>query len=313
MCASGLATSMSPAQAGQDTAKPYPARWSIGRSLLAITLAGGLLCNSAGSPTVRAQPATSVAPARIEARPAAPAPSTPAASPLESRVRPFSPPVSTGTANEGSRTIGPLVLTARANPARGDATVTAALDGATVAMQRLTLAQPRLSLDVKAGTSSATGSVTLDLQAPSLVSSVEADVVATGLGTATPYRGAVVTWVAEADPVFAEFTQVINGELSAHTIVRGAAGNIVQFQFVSGSAPIATLTATQFSPEQAFPSKIQAGDVSIDAGAKITLTIPTALQPGMLFLQATITTATTPSTPIAASMAEWSLPPPPDN
>ncbi|MBB4003110.1 hypothetical protein [Aurantimonas endophytica] len=218
-----------------------------------------------------------------------------------------------GTANEDSRTIGPLVLTARVNPARGDATVTAALNGVAIAMQRLTLAQPSLSLDVKAGASSATGSVTLDLQAPPLISSVEADVTATSAGTVTPYRGAVITWTAEADPVFAEFTQVINGELSAHTVVRGAAANIVQFQFVSGSTPIATLTATQFSPQQAFPSKIQGGDVSIDSGAKITLTIPTTLQPGMLFLQATITTATTPPTQIAASMAEWSLPPPPDN
>ena len=301
------------ARATKLTASQDAARSSIGRAVLAIALAGGLLCNSAGSPTVRAQPANSVAPAQADPRAAAPPPSVPTPSPLESRVRAFSPPASAGTANEGSRTAGPLVLTARANPSRGDATVTAVLDDVTIAMQRLTLAQPSLSLDVKAGTSSATGSVTLDLQAPPLVSSVEADVEATGGGTTTPYRGAVVTWVAETDPVFAEFTQVINGELSAHTIVRGAAANIVQFQFVSGSTPIATLTATQFSPEQAFASKIQAGDVSIDAGAKITLTIPTALQPGMLFLQATITTATTPATPIAASMAEWSLPPPPDN
>ncbi|UIJ71027.1 hypothetical protein [Aurantimonas sp. HBX-1] len=225
-------------------------------------------------------------------------------------MRAFAPPASSGTANQGTRTIGPLALTASANPDRGDATVTAALGGSVVAMQRLTLAQPSLALDVKSGTSSATGSLTLDLQAPPLLSSVEADVVASEAGTATPYRGAVVTWVAGADPVFAEFTQVINGELSAHTIVRGAAANIVQFQFVSGSTPIATLTATQFSPQQAFPSKIQGGDVTIDAGAKITLTIPTTLQPGMLFLQATVTTATTPPTPIAAAMAEWSLPAP---
>lgn len=300
------------AQATHDAASHYAARWPIGRAVLAIALAGGLLCNSAGSPTARAQPAPNAAPAQAEPPPAAAAPAGSAAAPLEGRVRAFSPPVSAGTASEGSRTIGPLVLTARANPSRGDATVTAVLDGVTIAMQRLTLAQPSLSLDVRAGTNSATGSVTLDLQGPPLVSSVEADVAAIGDGTTTPYRGAVVTWIAGADPVFAEFTQVLNGELSAHTIVRGAAANIVQFQFVSGRAVIATLTATQFSPEQAFASTIQAGDVSINAGATIRLTIPTALQPGMLFLQATITTATTPATLIAASMAEWSLPPPAD-
>lgn len=303
-------------QAAHGTARQCASRWYVGRLVLATAFAGGLSCNSPGSTTVLAQAAPRDAPAQADtaARPDAPgsaAPPASSASPLGNRVRAFGPPAPANPAHEDSRTIGPLVLTARANPSRGDATVTAALDGTTIAMQRLTLAQPSLSLDVKAGTSAATGSVTLDLQAAPLISSVEADVQATGDGTTTPYRGTVVTWTAEADPVLAEFTQVLNGDLSAHTTVRGAAGNVVQFQFVSGSTPLATLTATQFSPQQAFPTKIQGGDVTVDAGAKITLTIPTTLQPGMLFLQATIATATTPSTPVAASMAEWTLPAPP--
>jgi hypothetical protein len=91
--------------------------------------------------------------------------------------------------------------------------------------------------------------------------------------------------------------------------VRGIAANFAEFQFYSGSTPVAGTDATQFAPIQIFPNQIMAGDTTIQPGAQITLFIPTTVSPGSLFLQATFFSSTTPPTQISANVAEWPLPP----
>ena len=105
-----------------------------------------------------------------------------------------------------------------------------------------------------------------------------------------------------------DFVTILMSDLSTLTTVRGVAANIAQFSFVSGAAPIAVAEATQFAPIQVFPNKIVAGNVYVEKGATITLTIPTRLAPGWLLLQATFGSNTTPPTGISASVALWNLP-----
>lgn len=72
---------------------------------------------------------------------------------------------------------------------------------------------------------------------------------------------------------------------------------------------IAIADATQFAPVKIYPDPIVAGDIKIDAGAQIMFFIPTEIAPGLLLLQATFSSSTTPPTKVAASVAQWPLPP----
>jgi hypothetical protein len=204
--------------------------------------------------------------------------------------------------------VGPLTLSVQADPSRGQALITATLSGTPVATQLLTIGAPKLQLDVAVGTASATGTVTLQFALPPQYSNVSADLVAVQGPVSTPYRGTITSWLATGTPVVGDFVTYLTGELSTLTTVRGVDANIAQFSFVSGAVPIAVAEATQFAPIQVFPDKIVAGDVYIEPGAKLTLSIPTQLAAGWLLLQATFGSATTPPTPISASVAQWNLP-----
>lgn len=208
-------------------------------------------------------------------------------------------------------TIGPLTLTTQVDPARGEALVTAVLAQVQVAKQMLTLWAPSMDLDVAISDSTAKGTITLVLMSPPQYSSLAADIQATTGAQSYPYKGDLDSWVATAQPVLGEFTFMITGELSTLTTVRGFAGETVLFSFISGATPIASTTVTQFTPVATFPYPIIAGHTQIATGAVITLTIATTIQPGQLFLQATVSSQTVPPTPIASSVANWTLPPTP--
>ena len=205
--------------------------------------------------------------------------------------------------------VGPMTLSVQADPSRGQALITATLYGTPVATQLLTIAAPTLQLDVAVGTASATGTVTLQFALPPQYSNVSADLVAVQGPVSTPYRGTITAWLATGTPVVGDFVTILMSELSTLTTVRGVAANIAQFSFVSGAAPIAVAEATQFAPIQVFPNKIVAGNVYVEEGATITLTIPTQLAQGWLLLQATYGSETTPQTKFSASVALWNLPP----
>ena len=206
---------------------------------------------------------------------------------------------------------GPLALTAQVDTAKGQVLVTATL-GHVVARQVLTLASPVLPLDLADGPLSARGRVMLRFAAAPQLSAVTADVVAADGAGSHRFRGAVASWLAAAPPILYQRSFDLAADLSIQVTVRGAAGNTAEVAFYSGSLRLGALTAMQLSPRQIFVGPLQAGSVRVEPGATITLTIPTALQKGMLFLQATFSTATTPATTISASVAQWPLPPAPE-
>jgi hypothetical protein len=228
--------------------------------------------------------------------------STPRALTIEEVVAKFAaiPPVDTK--------VGPLTFSVQTDASRGQAVVTVVLAGATVLTQLLSLSNSRLALDVAVGDCSAKGGFTLTVLDPPYYSSVNADLRVIQHDFSSAFKGMADIWIASAQPVIGEYITFLTAELTTLTTVRGAAANLAQFQFFSADTAIAQAEATQFAPVQSFPGAIVAEEVRIEPEAMITLSIPTTITPGWLFLQAVFSSATTPSTRISASVANWTLP-----
>ncbi len=205
-------------------------------------------------------------------------------------------------------TVGPLVISVQSDPSRGQALVLLQLSGTTLLTQLLCLVDPVLQFDLAQGDSNATGRITLKLLEPPRYSSVDAEVT-TWQGEATkPFKGMLSSWVATALPVIGDFVAILTSELSTLTTVRGQAANFAEFQFFQGETPIAQAEVTQFAQVQVFPDAIVSGGIRIESRAQITLSIPSTITPGWLFLQASFSSPSTPQTRISSSVANWSLP-----
>lgn len=204
--------------------------------------------------------------------------------------------------------IGPLTLIVQVDPSRGQTVVTTVIAKTTVDKRLLTYSNSKMKLDVASGQATATGEIILNLQPSPQFSALHADIVGGDESGKYPYKGALASWVAEGEPVVGDYVLPLTAELSTLTTVRSVAADIADFSFLLGGQSLASMTATQLAPVQKLPNEIEAGDVVIEAGAQISLTIPTTLEKGFLFLTAEFRTRTTPQTPIGSSVANWSLP-----
>ncbi|MGC1498131.1 MAG: hypothetical protein WA790_20160 [Sulfitobacter sp.] len=205
-------------------------------------------------------------------------------------------------------TSGPLKVTAKADATRGQAVVDVFLNETLIHRKMMTFADPHLDLNVAAGGAAAKGCIRLELENAPQFSAVTIDALATDSEGSHQLRGQVTTWAAKGLPVVGDYVRVLTSDLVALTTVRNSAANIAEMSFRSGIQVLASMTATQLSPTQIYPSDIIAGDVKIDQQAEIQLSIPTRSAPGMLVLHATYSNRTTPPTQISAAIAEWELP-----
>lgn len=87
----------------------------------------------------------------------------------------------------------------------------------------------------------------------------------------------------------------------------GTAKNNASVTFYSGSIVLYTVTVTQASPVSVCPFNLALGSAEIEQGMQLTLQIPSSLQPGSIFLQATFSDLNVPSTTIRAMVATWNL------
>jgi len=213
--------------------------------------------------------------------------------------------------------IGPLTLIVQVDPSRGQTVVTTVIAKTTVDKRLLTYSNSKMKLDVASGQATATGEIILNLATGEIIlnlqpspqfSALHADIVGGDESGKYPYKGALASWVAEGEPVLGDYVLPLTAELSTLTTVRSVAADIADFSFLLGGQSLASMTATQLAPVQKLPNEIVAGDVVIEAGAQISLTIPTTLEKGFLFLTAEFRTRTTPQTLIGSSVANWSLP-----
>ncbi len=95
--------------------------------------------------------------------------------------------------------------------------------------------------------------------------------------------------------------------LSVVTKPLGVAKNSANVTFYDGSILIYTVTVTQTSPVSVCSFDLIIGAITIEKGMQITIQIPSSLQPGSIFLQATYSDLNIPPTTISAMVATWSL------
>lgn len=87
----------------------------------------------------------------------------------------------------------------------------------------------------------------------------------------------------------------------------GTVKNNANVTFYAGSILLYTVTVTQTSPVSVCSYNLLLGSVKIEQGMQLTLQIPSSLQPGSIFLQATYSDLNVPQTTINAMVATWSM------
>lgn len=111
-------------------------------------------------------------------------------------------------------------------------------------------------------------------------------------------------------PVISDSDSIVYQLTPTLTVVTkplGTAKNSAIVTFYSGSILLYTLTITQTAPVSVSNSDLILGSVKIDQGMQLTLQIPSSLQPGSVFLQATFSDLNIPPTKISAMIATWKL------
>ncbi len=112
-----------------------------------------------------------------------------------------------------------------------------------------------------------------------------------------------VTLVASPDSLVFQLTPA----LTVVTKPLGTAKNNASVTFYNGSLLLYTITITQTAPIAVCSSDLILGTAKIDKGMQLTLQIPSSLQPGSVFLQATFSDLNVPPTNISSMIATWNL------
>lgn len=204
------------------------------------------------------------------------------------------------------REIGPLTIDCAVDGTHAAVVVTLALDGKLVGQRALTPDNRDFRFDVAAGASSASGTLSLDLETAPQLSSVEADIATRrDRGPPVPFRGAVATWLAPDDLVYVERTFDLTPDLSARTIVRGSSKANVSVTLFAGSTLIYSVSMTQAAPVAVITDELVLGDVRIAPGMKFMTTIPTPRQLGQVVAEGQFESRNIPKTSISAAIATW--------
>lgn len=104
-----------------------------------------------------------------------------------------------------------------------------------------------------------------------------------------------------------QFTYWLTSSVSVVTNVYGDARNQVLVSLMYGSVLIWNGTLMQTAPTLVINTELIDGSLKISRGATFTLTIPTEIQPGGVFLQIEVLSPPNPLTPFAALVASWPL------
>lgn len=103
-----------------------------------------------------------------------------------------------------------------------------------------------------------------------------------------------------------QITYTLSSTVSIVTSVYGDARNDATVSIMNGSSLAWAGSVTQASPNVTIPYPLYLGGVTITQGA-FYMTIPTALQPGMMVFSAMLASPNTPAFQFTASVAQWSL------
>jgi hypothetical protein len=104
-----------------------------------------------------------------------------------------------------------------------------------------------------------------------------------------------------------QFTCWLTPSVSVVTNVFGDARNQVLVSIIYGTITIWNGTMMQTAPTLVINTELIYGSLRISRGATFTLTIPTQIQPGDVFLQIEVLSPPNPAQPFAALVATWPL------
>jgi|GEM_PF-719380 len=209
---------------------------------------------------------------------------------------------------EARRDFGPLSIECNVDSSHVWSSVTLSMRGKVVARHLLTpdSAEYRFALSVSGD--SAGGTIRLNPASPPQFSSVEGMFVTrTAGGEPVRFQGSIATWQAPENAIYIERSFMLSPQLGAHTVVRGASLSDVTVTLLSGETPLYTVAMVQGSPVAVIDSAIILGDAWFAPGTRFTLTIPTPVQTGQVFMQGQFRSAGIPATTISAAIAMWSM------
>src|SRR5208282_905903 len=197
----------------------------------------------------------------------------------------------------GHRVLGVLGVDYVIDGNTAQVTVDLILSGQLVDHALITFDRPDHDFNVASGGAKAIGTLTMDVaQAPS-PSSLKGDfTVRDAAGTSVPFHGELVTWTAPDSLILVTKQFFLAPLLEARTIVRNGAPSGAEVDFWSGDQELYSVTMLPPSPVAVIPMKLIDGDLQVQAGAKMTLTPPSSLAPGSVFLSCQFQTLTTPLT-----------------
>lgn len=104
-----------------------------------------------------------------------------------------------------------------------------------------------------------------------------------------------------------QFTSWLTSTVSVVTCVFGEARNEATAAIMYGSYMLWSGTMIQASPTIVINTELIYGSLRISRGATFTLTIPTQIQPGNVFLQIEVLSPPNPAQPFSAQVAWWPL------
>lgn len=104
-----------------------------------------------------------------------------------------------------------------------------------------------------------------------------------------------------------QFTYVLSPSVSIVTNVFGDGRNMATVSIVNGTVTVWSASMTQAVPVAETTFDLDLGSLSIKAGAKFTLTIPTQQQLGSVLMQAELQSPPNPWFKFTAVVAQWPL------
>lgn len=186
------------------------------------------------------------------------------------------------------------------------ATVVLSLSGVVVDKAVLSYEAPVYTFNIAAGGARAEGSIGLAVaQAPRL-SGIEGHFTAWNRAAKTTrFDGKIASWISPDSLVLVERNFWLTGLLNARTTVRINSRSGAQVDILSGSVVLFSTLLLPPSPVAVTPVDLIVGNVKVTRGAKMTLTPPSSLAAGTMFLECQFQTDTTPSTAFSGMVATW--------
>lgn len=102
------------------------------------------------------------------------------------------------------------------------------------------------------------------------------------------------------------FDYPLDAATSIRTTVHGDARQYATVSIIYGALNLWSQTLTQLAHIATIPDDIVAGEITVEAGGKFTLTVPTSLRNGSVAADLKIKTATQ-EFPFKATVASWPL------